>query len=84
MSERCRSCKAPIRWAISERGNFMILDLDPSPAGTIRLAAADRRGGTPRAVVVPAERRAELVGELYLDHHATCPHASQHRRRRSP
>ena len=83
MSDRCRSCKAPVRWAISEHGKFMILDLDPSPAGTIRLAAAGRRGGVPRAVVIPAARRAGLEGELYIDHHATCPHADKHRRRKT-
>ena len=82
MSEVCRSCKAPIRWAVTEHGNPIPLDLEPADGGTIRLAGARAKGGTPRAVIVPEARRGELAGELYVAHFATCPYADQHRKRK--
>ena len=82
MSEVCRSCKAPIRWAVTERGYAIPLDLEPVDGGNIRLAGARAKGGTPRAVIVAEDRRAEFAGELYISHFASCPYADQHRRRR--
>lgn len=82
MADRCSSCKAPVRWAITPTGNAMILNRDPAPEGRWQLAEARVRGGTPRAVYVADERRrAQLVGELYVAHWATCPNAEEHRRR---
>lgn len=82
MSDRCRTCKAEIRWAVTEQGRPIPLDLEPVPDGNIRLAAAHALGGMARAIVVPEQRRGELAGELYRPHFASCPHADQHRRRR--
>ena len=42
MPEFCSSCKAPIRWAITEAGNLMPLDAEPNPRGEWRLAPHDR------------------------------------------
>jgi hypothetical protein len=81
MADCCRSCKAPIRWAITENGRLMPLDLEPADDGNIRLAAALEPGGTPRCAVVPEAHRAALAGELYVPHFSTCPYAHEHRRR---
>ena len=81
MPEVCRSCKAPIRWALTDRGKRMPLDVEPNPLGEWRLAAR-RPGELPRAVYVPEDLRAGLAGELMMPHFATCPHADQHRRRK--
>jgi hypothetical protein len=80
MPDFCRSCRAPIRWAVTESGRRLPLDRDPAPDGNVRLAAAQVRGGTPRAVVVAAEKRPDLAGELYVPHWATCKFADQHRK----
>jgi len=82
MSDRCRTCKAEIKWAITDAGRLIPLDIEPQADGNIRLAAALVYGGTPRAIVIPADRRGELAGELYRPHFATCPHAGEHRRGR--
>jgi hypothetical protein len=81
MSERCRTCKAPIRWAVTEQGRPIPLDLDPQPDGNICLAAAHAHGGMARAIVIPEQRRADWEGELYRAHWATCEFADEHRRR---
>jgi hypothetical protein len=65
---RCKSCGAPIRWAITDRALPLALDYEPSPEGTVRLATARVYGGTPRAFIVPQERRARLAGELHTAH----------------
>lgn len=82
MADVCRSCKAPVRWAVTDSGTAIPLDAEPVDGGNIRLAGARVPGGTPRAVIVPDARRAEFAGELYVAHFATCPDAGQHRRRR--
>jgi hypothetical protein len=80
VSDACRSCKAPVRWAVGPTGNLMIIDADPSARGNVRLElVADEE--LPRATVIPKDRRGEYAGQLYLVHHATCPHAEQWRRK---
>jgi hypothetical protein len=79
MADRCRTCKAPIRWAITDQGYPIPLDLEPVDDGNLRLAGARYKGGTPRALHVAPENRAEFAGELYRTHFVTCPYAEQHR-----
>ena len=81
MPDRCRSCKAPIRWAVTEAGRPIPLDLEPVDAGNVRLDDARVPGGAPIAVIVFSEDREAFAGELYLSHFATCPYAQEHRRR---
>lgn len=80
MSDRCRSCKAPVRWAMTDAGKRMPLDAEPNPKGEWRLAAAPA-GELPRAVHVPESRRDALERELMIPHWATCPYADRHRRK---
>lgn len=81
MREPCRSCRAPVVWAVAETGRRMPFDPDPRPDGEWRLAASPA-GRLPRAVHVPEARRAALAGELLAPHWASCPDADRWRRRR--
>jgi hypothetical protein len=73
MSVPCRSCGAPITWAITDQGKRMPLDAEPNPAGNVRLTLTN-------AVVL---RKDEVYdGPRFMPHWATCPNADQHRRRK--
>jgi hypothetical protein len=83
----CRSCKAEIRWAFTEQGKRMPLDVDPREDGN--LIVVGRREGEDGAVpIVRSLKKGE--GDLtlfepplrYVSHFATCPDAAQHRRPR--
>lgn len=83
MSARCRTCRAPVVWAVLPSGRRIPLDPEPDPAGRVRLdaigPATDRA-----AMVLPTDEAeaAHAAGEdLYVSHFATCPQADQHRRR---
>lgn len=71
----CRSCKAPIVWAMNEKsGKHM--PFDPEPVS----------GGHWVLLVISGKRQAIYDGTRlngYVSHFFTCPHAAQHRRRRS-
>lgn len=77
MPDLCRTCKAPVVWALTEAGKWMPLDAQSSLVGEWQLF-----GDGPRAVHVPAERREQLAGQLHVTHWATCPDADRHRRPR--
>lgn len=69
----CRSCPAPIEWAISEKsGKKLPLDFDPVEPGegNIRVVFV-MENGTPIVRYVPGGDR--------ISHFATCPEASKHR-----
>jgi hypothetical protein len=72
MTDRCRSCDAPIVWALTEKGARMPLDAEPTPAGSL--------------VLVDGIARRPQIGEdvpylQYVSHFATCPNADRHRKR---
>jgi hypothetical protein len=78
VSEVCRSCKAPIRWAVTVGGHTMPIDPEPVADGNLRLEHG--RQGMVRVVVVPKAYRVQ--GELlYKPHMGTCPPADQWRKR---
>jgi hypothetical protein len=79
----CSSCGAPLRWAQTEKGALMPLEL-----------AELERPGVGRVVYNPQTRRCRVLGHadlaaaaqwmaqgatLHLSHWASCPHAVQHR-----
>ena len=82
MTARCRSCRAPIIWAVLPSGRRIPLDSVPERGGNIRLESIGP--GTDRAAVVlhapdlPAAWASEEL--LYRSHFATCPDAARHRR----
>ena len=83
MADRCRSCKAPVRWAVTAAtGAAIPLDLEPRDDGNMALAEARVPGGAPIAVVIDEAQRARYAGSLYTAHFATCPDADEHRRPR--
>lgn len=77
MAEVCKTCKAPIVWAITGTGRLMPVDAEPDPNGNLLLHTA----GSIHAIVVPPGARSNFAGELHKAHFATCPYADQHRRR---
>lgn len=75
----CRSCGAAVLWVKVVPGSVAPLNLEPSPAGNIRML------GTRDAVarVLPKQELidARAAGELlYTSHFATCPNAKRHRK----
>lgn len=69
--ETCRTCKQPIRWALTTKKRRIPLDPDPHPTGNL--------------VVEDGVARVAPVGSspaMYLSHFVTCPQAGQHRRGR--
>lgn len=86
-TERCRTCGAPIIWAVSEAtGKLHPLDAEPPENGNLQITGLSHPEPGRRAlplvrVLGPIET--ELAGEpLYLSHFATCPQADKHRSKR--
>ena len=74
---RCRSCGAPIIWAVTKSGRSMPLDEATDPAGNVLLL---ENGNC--LVPAPEDDVWEAAGGTrHTSHFATCPNADQHRRR---
>lgn len=74
---RCRTCRAPIMWAVSAKtGSRMPLDRDPVDNGNVVL------DGNRASYLSKADAAApNLLGEArYVSHFATCPQAQAHRK----
>ncbi len=71
---RCRTCRAPIIFAVTDRGRRIPLDPVRVPDGNMEVSVAD--DGTLRAFVV----KPGSAPTLYKTHFATCPNSAQHRR----
>lgn len=65
---RCKACSAPIRWAMTQKGKRMPLDLEPSEAGTWVLD-----GEVANLLARPV--RDAAIWPRYIPHWATCPSA---------
>lgn len=72
--KKCRSCDAPIIWALTPSGRKVPLDAEPSPEGNLRVY--DINNPTV-AYLRPTDREAAKAGgqPLYISHFATCPQA---------
>lgn len=79
----CRSCGAPIIWAVTDAGKAMPVDPIHDPGnGNIAL---HRAAGEIRAAVVPARKAAAMRAAghpMYIAHFGSCPHADRWRRTR--
>lgn len=79
----CRSCAAPIWWAVTEpAGKAIPLNNGVSPDGNLAVWRDQSGNLRARALVLdeePAEHERRAVA-----HFATCPEAKAHRRPRSP
>lgn len=84
----CRSCNAPIRWAMTEAGKLIPLDLAGDAFGNIEetgtFASSPRRAGEQVAVVRVLGSTPSLLDDpdalRYYTHFATCPNARSRRR----
>lgn len=68
MADHCRSCGAPIEWALTVKGANMPVDPDDGTAGNI---------------VIDADGVAHVVTDgagTHRSHFATCPNSAKHRR----
>ncbi|MEU5939392.1 hypothetical protein ABZ807_09395 [Micromonospora sp. NPDC047548] len=77
-TEQCRTCQAPIIWAVTDRDKDMPVDAQPSDKGNVALSVDDK--GRVRARVVPAHL-AFGRKDLRLSHFVGCPDAPKWRRR---
>lgn len=77
MTDRCRSCDAPIRWARTEARDLpMPLNPEPTEEGNVQLV-----NGKARVLAGFDLLHAGDAGEpLYRAHFATCPNATEHRK----
>ena len=85
----CRSCGAPIRWVVTEKGKTMPIDELGSDQGNVVRTGEHEMDGRERVLVfhtAEAAIYACLVGEnprpRHLSHFATCPNAATHRRKK--
>jgi hypothetical protein len=80
MSDRCRSCDAPIIWARTANNRLMPLVKDE--AG--EFAIQRHEGGLVSLLRLSllADDDPRRVGERYRSHLADCPHSAVHRRTR--
>lgn len=85
MNATCQSCRAPIRWCVTETGKAIPVDYTPRRDGNLvlvdhgdRVVASVAPSALPLlAPVTP------ITAVRYVSHFATCPHAARHRRRAS-
>ena len=76
----CRSCGAPVVWAVTVTGAMMPVDRDPVDGGNIDLVHSGDASGTPTAHVLSESQPTLYGGDRYVSHFATCPNAAEHRR----
>ena len=82
----CKSCGAPIMWLKTDKGKWMPVDIKteqfyPDPVGAKTYIMND--GHTMRGTPAPKDKEVlPCVASGNVSHFATCPNASQHRRRR--
>lgn len=80
----CRSCGAPITWAVTDNGKPIQVDSDPCNDGNVDVC---REAGTLRARVLSPRQLEELrddeygtLAELYKAHFSSCPDAKHWRK----
>jgi len=77
----CKSCKAPIFWAVTDDGKNIPMDPDPNPDGN--LVVVEEEGGPEvRGAKVTKARTPGLFDRhlpRYMAHWVTCPYADHHR-----
>ncbi len=69
----CKSCGAVLKWAKTEAGKAMPLDVTPTPDGNVIIVDAV-------AVVLAKGTLVRPGTDRYTAHWATCPTAFEHRR----
>jgi hypothetical protein len=84
---RCRSCGAPIRWAVTVNGKRMPVDDQPTPDGTLVLSDPSPGAYAPTVAQYVEPEQSPLFEvpdpPRFTSHFATCPNADQHRKDRT-
>lgn len=81
----CRGCRAETFFALTVNGNRMLVDAEPDPNGNLVVTPAS--GGRDALPAVEVVTRGQAAGmraagkPLYTSHFASCPRASEFRRR---
>lgn len=79
MSTACKSCGAPVIWAVTVKGARMPVDQAPADDGNVVLIMSER--GTEAIVVSSPDEHPGVVRRK--SHFATCANAAQHRKPRA-
>lgn len=72
---RCKACRAPVRWAKTEGGKTIPLDVETRVGGNLMIVN-EPIGGPPVVRVVPVEPGVRR----YFAHFASCPAAASFRK----
>jgi hypothetical protein len=70
-----------MRWVKTSKGKVMPIDDEPSSAGRFVIDDDDEDHHHPRVRFLGEKE--DYTGERFTSHFATCPHASQHRKKKS-
>lgn len=82
--DRCRSCGAPVVFAVGESGRENPIEPEPKENGNVRLV--EREGQKPLALYDKKDRQLTLEqmldddGTRYVSHFANCPDAPRWRK----
>lgn len=77
----CRSCQAPIFFAITTKGQRMPLDPQPTADGNILVTNGLDASGKPARFAEQIDRATQPPGKaLYRSHFASCTDPTAHRR----
>lgn len=80
-SAKCRSCRAPIRWAITDANNKP-MPIDPEPVADGNLWVVEWERGTPRmGVALSGDGVPAHVPFRYVSHFVTCPDRDEWRKK---
>lgn len=74
---QCRSCLAPIFWAVTKNGKLIPVDLHTSLDGNVEITPTP--GDGPPAATVHAQPPVVTTGTLHHTHFTTCKYARDHR-----
>jgi hypothetical protein len=85
VNAQCRSCGAPVEWAVTQAGKRMPIDPEPRADGNIQFTGRilpSERGSVREVRYVTAQAGFFDDGLLarYVSHFATCPDADMHRK----
>lgn len=69
----CKGCGKELRWAQTASGQWLPIDPEPVPDGSVMLMPHGR------CRIVPVEERKQCVVPLHKTHFATCPVAEEMR-----
>ena len=79
MSAVCRSCDAPIFWAVTTTGKTMPVDAEPVPDGNVVLVEQEGDWTQPMVRVLGKDESTDE--DRYVSHFVTCPQREKWRKK---